>query len=99
MFREMDGVTVRRSKFPNAAETFWDCRNVELEDVEIDRGDYLFMHSNGIRINNLHLQGNYSFQYCRDVEIRDSELHTKDAFWETENVSVYDSFINGEYLG
>ena len=26
-------------------------------------------------------------------------LNTKDAFWEAENVSVYDSEINGEYLG
>ena len=26
-------------------------------------------------------------------------LITKDAFWEAENVTVYDSVINGEYLG
>ena len=26
-------------------------------------------------------------------------LDTKDAFWQTENVTVYNSFINGEYLG
>ena len=24
---------------------------------------------------------------------------TKDAFWNSENVTVYDSFISGEYLG
>ena len=29
----------------------------------------------------------------------DSILHTKDAFWETENITVYDSVIIGEYLG
>jgi hypothetical protein len=26
-------------------------------------------------------------------------LHTKDAFWHSENVTVYDSLIDGEYLG
>ena len=26
-------------------------------------------------------------------------LNTKDAFWETDNVTVYDSVIKGEYLG
>ena len=57
------------------------------------------MHSSDIRIKNLNLQGNYSFQYCKNVEIRDSVLHTKDAFWETENVTVRDSVIIGEYLG
>ena len=99
MFREMDGARLRNVQLPNAAETFWDCRNVDLKDVRIEKGDYLFMHSSGIRIDNLQLLGNYSFQYCRDVEIRNSDLQTKDAFWETENVTVYDSVINGEYLG
>ena len=99
MFREMKNMTLRRVRIPNAAETLWRCNDVVLEDVEIDKGDYLFMHSGGIKIRGLKLQGNYSFQYCKDVEIRDSVLETKDAFWETENITVYDSVINGEYLG
>ena len=99
MFREMRDFKLRRVRFPNAAETFWNCRDAGLEDVEVDKGDYLFMHSSGIRIRNLKLQGNYSFQYCKDVEIRDSVLYTKDAFWETENITVYNSVIIGEYLG
>ena len=33
------------------------------------------------------------------MEIRSSHLLSKDAFWNTENVTVYDSFISGEYLG
>lgn len=99
MFREMTGLTLRRVRIPNAAETLWSCSDVELEDVEIQKGDYLFMHSSDIRIKGLRLQGNYSFQYCRNVEICDSVLDTKDAFWETENVTVRDSEINGEYLG
>lgn len=99
MFREMEDLTLRRVRIPNAAETLWSCRNVNLEDVEIQKGDYLFMHSSGIRVRGLKLQGNYSFQYCKDVEICDSVLDTKDAFWETENVTVRDSVICGEYLG
>lgn len=99
MFREMSDLVLRHVRIPNAAETLWSCRGVELDDVEIDKGDYLFMHSSNIRIKGLKLQGNYSFQYCKNVEIHDSVLHTKDAFWETENVTVYDSVIIGEYLG
>lgn len=41
----------------------------------------------------------YSFQYCKNVEIRHAEIHSKDAFWNTENVTVYDSVLDGEYLG
>ena len=33
------------------------------------------------------------------MEIRRSRLLSKDAFWNSENVTVYDSFISGEYLG
>ena len=72
---------------------------VEGINFKVEKGDYLFMHSSGIKIKGLRLQGNYSFQYCKDVEIHDSVLNTKDAFWETENVTVYNSVIDGEYLG
>ena len=99
MFREMRDLKLRRVRIPNAAETLWGCHDVDLEDVEVEKGDYLFMHSSGIKIKGLRLQGNYSFQYCKDVEIHDSVLNTKDAFWETENVTVYNSVIDGEYLG
>lgn len=99
MFREMEDMTLRRVRIPNALETLWSCRGATLEDVSVDKGDYLFMRSSGIRIDRLQLNGNYSFQYCKDVVIRNSVLNTKDAFWETENVTVYDSVIEGEYLG
>lgn len=33
------------------------------------------------------------------MEIHHAKLLSKDAFWNSENVTVYDSFISGEYLG
>lgn len=99
MFREMDGIRLRRVRIPDAQETLWHCRNVDIEDVEVANADYLFMHSENIRIKNYRQQGNYSFQYCRDVEIRDAVIDSKDAFWNTVNVTVYDSELTGEYLG
>ena len=99
MFREMDGMTLRRVQIPSAQETFWSCRNVDIEDVTADHADYIFMHCAQVKVRNLHLNGNYSFQWSRNVEIRDSILNTKDAFWETDHVTVYDSVINGEFLG
>ncbi len=99
MFREMDGITLRRVNIPDAAETLWHCSNVDLNEVTVEKADYLFMHSHHLRIDNYRQQGNYSFQYCRDVEIRNAVIDSKDAFWGTENVTVYDSELNGEYLG
>ncbi len=99
MFRDMENLTLERVTIPDAKETLWHCRNVELTEVEVRNADYLFMHSENIKIENYRQQGNYSFQYCRNVEIRNAVLDTKDAFWNTENVTVYDSEITGEYLG
>lgn len=99
MFREMDGIRLRNVNIPDGEETLWHCSNVDIENVSIDKADYLFMHSHDIHIRNWHQHGNYSFQYCRNVEIRNAEIHSKDAFWGTENVTIYDSEISGEYLG
>ena len=99
MFRRIEDVCLENVRFPHAHETFWDCRNVDLKNVEASEADYIFMHTSDIRIDGFKLQGNYSFQYAKDVVIRNAEMHTKDAFWEAEDVTVYDSYINGEYLG
>lgn len=98
MFREMDGVELSNVKLLHAAETLWHCKNIRIKDVEVNEGDYIFMHCENIEVDNLTLNGNYSFQYCKNVVIRNSVLNTKDAFWNTENVTVIDSTLNGEYL-
>lgn len=99
MFREMDGINLVNVQIPDAQETLWHCRNVNLKNVRVDHADYLFMHSKDIVIEDYVQNGNYSFQYCRNVEIHHAVINSKDAFWNTENVTVYDSEINGEYLG
>lgn len=99
MFREMERLRLERVRIPDAQETLWHCRGVELREVEVAHADYLFMHSANIRIENYRQQGNYSFQYCRNVEIRNAVIDSKDAFWGTEDVTVYDSELTGEYLG
>lgn len=98
-FREMHRLELIDVQFPKATETLWHCYDIILKEVTAKNGDYFLFHSENIRIDQLHLDGKYSFQYVRNVEIHDSVLNTKDAFWESENVTVYDSEINGEYLG
>ncbi len=99
MFRELDGVSLERCDIPDAEETLWHCSNIDIRDCSVTNADYIFMHSHRIRIDGWRQEGNYSFQYCSDVEIRNAVIHSKDAFWATENVTVYDSELTGEYLG
>lgn len=99
MFRRISDLKLENVKFPNALETFWDCKDIEAKNIEAEKGDYIFMHCSDIKIDGFKLRGNYSFQYAKDVVIRNADMETKDAFWEAEDVTVYDSRINGEYLG
>jgi hypothetical protein len=99
MFREIDGLYLENVKLNNAGETCWNCRELELRNVEVQEGDYIFMNSSNIKIDGFKLQGNYSFQDAKNVVIRNAYINSRDAFWKTENVTVYNSFVSGEFLG
>lgn len=97
-FRRCHTVQLTNVSFPNAAETLWSCEDVLMKNVAA-KGDYFAMNSCNMKISDLSLVGNYSFDGAKNVEIHHSKLLSKDAFWNSENVTVYDSFISGEYLG
>lgn len=97
-FRRCRGITLDRVTMPDAAETLWQCCDVRLHSV-MAKGDYFMMNSRGAEIDGLELYGNYSFDGVENVVIRNSRLLSKDAFWNSRSVTVYDSFISGEYLG
>ena len=97
-FRRCNDLTLKNVSFPNASETLWNCNGVFMEKV-VAKGDYFAMNSENMKISDLTLYGNYSFDGVKNVEIRNSRLLSKDAFWNSDNVTVYDSFISGEYLG
>ena len=98
LFRRMDGIYVENTDFPNGEQFLWDCKNIQMKNVKISNCDYVFMHSENIKIENYRQEGNYGFQYAKNVEIRNAVLDSKDAFWEAENVTIYESVLNGEYF-
>ena len=77
--------------FPNATETLWNCEDVIMEQVRA-RGDYFAMNSRNMKLRDFQLVGNYSFDGVKNMEIHNARLLSKDAFWNSENVTVYDSF-------
>lgn len=99
MFRQVAHLTIEHCRFPNAGETLWNCHDIRMNEVEFSGADYILMNGENIEIQNMKLQGNYSFQDARNVVIRNSVLDSKDAFWGAENITVYDSVLDGEYLG
>lgn len=96
-FRRCSDITIKNTSMPNAAETFWMCDNIRLENV-VAKGDYFGMNSSNVYADHLELYGNYAFDGGKNIEIHNSKLLTKDCFWNCENVTVYDSYISGEYL-
>lgn len=97
-FRRCEGVTLDDVFLPHAEETLWNCSDVKLRSVRA-KGDYFGMNVCGADIEDFDLVGNYGFDGVKNVTIRRARMLTKDAFWNSENVTVVDSFISGEYLG
>ncbi len=98
-FRRSNHIRLTDVAFTNAKETLWTCKNVALTNVSVANGDYFAMNCEDLTVDGLTLDGNYSFDGVKRAVIRNSRLLTKDAFWNSEDITVYDSFISGEYLG
>jgi hypothetical protein len=97
-FRRANNIKLRNVDLPNAAETLWNCQDIEMDKVTA-KGDYFAMNSENIVARDFKLVGNYGFDGCKNVEVHNATMLTKDAFWNAENITIYDSFISGEYLG
>lgn len=99
MFREMHDIEIRNVEMNDADEVFWRCDRLNIKNLKLHGGTYPFMFCNDIYIDGLESDSKYVFQYVKNMELRHAKITTKDALWETENVTVYDSELNGEYLG
>lgn len=97
-FRRSSDIELNNCNLPNAQETLWECKNINLRKITA-KGDYFGMNSDNFEIDGLYLDGNYCFDGSKNIVIRNSKLYSKDSLWNTENVTVIDSVINGEYLG
>lgn len=97
-FRRAKNIKLTDVRLPNAKESMWNCENVELERVCVT-GDYFGFGSKCITVTDFEVNGNYLFDGASDVVVKGAKLISKDAFWNCERVTVYDSLIVGEYLG
>ena len=88
-FRRCEGIELNNVFFANASETLWNCKNIKLNNVQA-KGDYFGMNSSDVEIDNLSLDGNYFLDGGKNIVIRNSRLLSKDAFWNCENLFLYD---------
>lgn len=99
MFREMNGIRLENVRLPFAQETLWALPQRAAAQRAGRQGRLHFHARRKHPHRGLRTKRQLSFQYCRNVVIRNAVINSKDAFWNTEDVTVYDSEINGEYLG
>ena len=98
-FRKCERLLLKDCSFSNAEETLWWNRDVILENVTAENGAYFGMGCRKVRAKNLRLIGDYAFDGGSDIEIVDSVLHTKDAFWNCDKVTLKNCTVIGEYFG
>ncbi len=99
LFREMDNLHIENVVLTDADETFWGIHHLVGRNLTLHNGRYPFMHCDDVCIDGLESNALYVFQYCKNVVLRHAKITTKDAFWECDHVTVYDSVLDGEYLG
>ncbi len=97
IFRDSQGITINKTEM-NTNETLWDCSKVKITNSKF-RGDYLLLHGANLEINQFSLDGDYSFQHVHIGTFRNCVIKSKDSFWNTKDITVYDSVLEGEYLG
>ena len=61
---------------------------MKLQNVTAKEGEYFCNEQHRYFGRGLTLYGDYSFDGARNVEIRNSRLLSKDAFWNSENVTA-----------
>ena len=98
-FREMHNLTLENVQMNDADETFWRVKGLKVRNVRLHEGTYPFMFCEDVDVDGLESDSKYVFQYVKNAVVRNAKIVTKDAFWETENVTVYDSVLDGEFLG
>ncbi len=99
MFREMHDIEIEDVEMTDADEVFWRCNRLNIKNLKLHEGTYPFMFCNDLYIDGLESDSKYVFQYVKNMELHHAKITTKDALWESENVTIYDSELNGEYLG
>lgn len=75
----------------------WSSEDVRMERCAA-RSEYFFLRGGKLRFKDVDFVGKYSFQYIKDSTFDHCAFDTKDAFWHSENVTVTDSVVKGEYL-
>lgn len=95
--RKADGVTLKNVSFPNAAETLWNCNNVTMENVFAK--EIILPSTPTISRQTISRLS----EIIHSTEQRTWSFATLSSsprtLSNTDNVTVYDSFISGEYLG
>ena len=94
--RECCDVTIKNCDI-DSPEFGWFTHGLTIEHTTI-QGEYLFMRSTQMHINDMKMKGKYSFQYIENVTFENCEFDTKDAFWHGKNVTLKNCVVKGEYL-
>ena len=94
--RECDNVEICRTDI--ISEEFgWMSRGVTMRDCSA-KSAYFMLNSRDLMLQNVTLEGKYSFQYVENATFTGCHFNTKDSLWHAKNVRVVDSTIRGEYL-
>ena len=100
MFREMDGVELENVQLPNALETLWYCRNVEVKHstmFEMARAG--IWYTDHISMEDITYQAPKGFRRCKDVVLKDINFpNAAETLWNCSQVKMQNVTAKGDYF-
>lgn len=98
LFRKCNDITISNCDFKDGIETLWWNNKVTLRKVKAS-GNYFGLGCSNIDAEDIFIDGLYAFDGLSNSHIRKSKLVTKDAFWNSNDLVIEDSYIECEYFG
>ena len=88
-FRRARGIRLHNVDMPNAAETLWNCQDIEMERV-MAKGDYFAMNSSNIVAR---LLSKDAFWNAENVTVYDSFISGEYLGWNSRNITLINCTI------
>ncbi len=78
---------------------FWHCENVEILNCEMtERCRAPIWYTDSVKIRGCRINGTKAIRECADIYIEDSYVQSSEFGWDSCNIQVKDTYLEGEYM-
>lgn len=97
LFRRCNNIVIKNCDILDGLETFWNSKNIELDNVKAIGNEFIFFCHN-LKINNSNLNTNHGLHACSVIDINNSTISGNHCLNVACSVNINNSTLNGDYF-